>query len=105
MQRSAGVKETLQRFYDAFTANDLKAFEDGVLATQPEATAIGRAPHEWHSGRDKLLREFGMEGVTLRGADAETWEEGTVRLVRRPRDVHPARRKRDPVPRHGRDAE
>ena len=78
MQQSAGVKETLQRFYDAFSANDLKAFEDGVLTTQQEITAIGTAPHEWHSGRDKMLQEFGMEGVTMRGTDAETWEEGTV---------------------------
>src|SRR5918996_4298863 len=78
MQRSEGVKQTLQRFYDAFTANDPKAFEDDVLTTQQEATAIGTAPHEWHLGRDKLLQEFGMEGVRLHGDDAEAWEEGTV---------------------------
>jgi hypothetical protein len=78
VQESQGVKEALQRFYDAFTANDVKAFEEGVLTSQQEILAIGTAPHEWHTGRDKMLEEFGMEGVRLRGGDMTAWEEGSV---------------------------
>ena len=78
MQESAGVRTTLHRFYDTFTANDVGAFEREVLTSERSMLAIGTAPHEWIAGREKVLQEFGMEGVTLRGGDGEAWEEGSV---------------------------
>jgi ketosteroid isomerase-like protein len=74
MQRSDAVAAAVQRFYDAFSAQDLGAF-DAAIASDPDAFVIGT--QRWGSGRDAWvgsLKEvidagmsLGMEGGEIRG--------------------------------------
>jgi hypothetical protein len=54
MQESAGAREALLRFYEAFTAavpGDMDSF-DRVFTHERELMVIGTAAHEWVVGRE-----------------------------------------------------
>ncbi|MBD0348568.1 MAG: nuclear transport factor 2 family protein [Thermoleophilia bacterium] len=79
MHESTAVRDALLGFYAAFTANDPDRFDREILARVDDAMMIGTAPHEFHVGREKIVREFGMEGVGLRAGGAlRAWEDGSV---------------------------
>ncbi len=79
MHESTAVRDALLGFYAAFTANDPDRFDRELLARVDDAMMIGTAPREFHVGREKIVREFGMEGVGLRAGGAlRAWEDGSV---------------------------
>jgi hypothetical protein len=79
MQESSAVREAIERFYKAFTDNDVATFETRLLSGEAGITAIGSAPHEWHEGPESFKQEFGMPGVRLEaGDDLRAWAEGSV---------------------------
>ena len=78
MQQSAGVREAMLRFYEAFSANDVASF-DRLVSREPQAMAIGTAPQEWMEDREAWKAAFGMEGIRLEGGDSlYAYEHGPV---------------------------
>ncbi len=95
MQRSAEVKDTLLRFYEVFSAQDLQSVEQMIAQQAEGVVAIGTAG-EWLEGREQwiaateaLMHE--MEGFRMEaGEEPHCYEEGSMGWVAdRPRAVLP----------------
>ena len=95
MQRSAEVKDTLLRFYEVFSAQDLQSVEQMIAQQAEGVVAIGTAG-EWLEGREQwiaateaLMHE--MEGFRMEaGEEPHCYEEGSMGWVAdRPKAVLP----------------
>ncbi len=97
MRRSAEVRDTLLRFYEAFSAADLEGFAQIITQEDDEGVlAIGTDPGDWAEGRERWIaaREtlmHAMEGLRLEaGEEPHGYEEGSMGWVAdRPRAVLP----------------
>ncbi len=94
MQRSAEVRDTLLRFYEVFSAQDLQSLEQMIAQQAEGVVAIGTAAGEWLEGREQwiaateaLMHE--MEGFRMEaGEEPHCYEEGSMGWVAdRPRVV------------------
>ena len=99
MRQSAEVRDTLQRFYEMFSAADLEGFTR-IIAQEKEADegilVIGTEPGQWVEGREQWIaaREaqiHSMQGLRLEaGEEPHCYEEGSMGWVAdRPRAVLP----------------
>ena len=95
MQPSAEVRDTLLRFYEVFSAQDLQSVEQMIAQQAAGVVAIGTAG-EWLEGREQwiaateaLMHE--MEGFRMEaGEEPHCYEEGSMGWVAdRPRAVLP----------------
>jgi hypothetical protein len=80
MQESAGAREALLRFYEAFTAavpGDMDSF-DAVFARERDLLVIGTAAHEWVVGRETAPGAWGAEGVGIEPGEPVAWEHDSV---------------------------
>ncbi len=71
MRRSAEVRDTLLRFYEAFSAPDLEGFAHIIAQEDESILVIGTDPGDWSEGRERWIaaREaltHAMEGSGLR---------------------------------------
>jgi hypothetical protein len=75
---SAGVKDTVLRFYAAMHANDPAAFEE-FISNDPALLVIGSADPEWYAQRERLRGVFrlGNQGL-VPGNDAIAYEQGDM---------------------------
>ncbi len=90
MRRSAEVRDTLLRFYEVFSAEDLEGFAR-ILAQEEEddegVLVIGTEPGQWVEGREQWIaaREAQMRAmVGLRleaGEEPYCYEEGSMGWV------------------------
>jgi ketosteroid isomerase-like protein len=97
MRRSAEVRDTLLRFYEVFSAEDLEGLARIIAQEEQEGIlVIGSDPGQWVEGRDQwiaareaVMRE--MEGLRLEaGEEPYGYEEGSMGWVAdRPRAVLP----------------
>ena len=84
MQPSTQVRDTLLRFYEVFSAQDLQSLAQ-IIAQQPAESvlAIGTAG-EWLEGREQLIAALEaqmneMEGFRLEaGEEPHCYEEGSI---------------------------
>ncbi len=95
MQPSAEVRDTLLRFYEVFSAQDLQSVEQMIAQQAEGVLAIGTAG-EWLEGREQwiaateaLMHE--MEGLRMEaGEEPHCYEEGSMGWVAdRPKAVLP----------------
>src|SRR5918998_4725979 len=95
MQPSAEVRNTLLRFYEVFSAQDLQSVEQMITQQAQGVVAIGTAG-EWLEGREQwiaatetLMHE--MEGFRMEaGEEPHCYEEGSMGWAAdRPRAVLP----------------
>jgi hypothetical protein len=80
MQESAGAREALLRFYEAFTeavSGDMDTF-NRVFSREQDLLIIGSAAHEWVDSREKGKQAWGMEGIGLEAGDPCGWEQASV---------------------------
>jgi hypothetical protein len=81
MEKSAGVREGILRFYERFSAGDVDGFAQG-LAEVPGVSVIGSGPDEGHDDRESWINAYrsGIAelGLTLRAEDPRGYEEGTL---------------------------
>jgi ketosteroid isomerase-like protein len=96
MRRSAEVRDTLLRFYEAFSAPDLEGLARIIAREDEGILVIGTDPGDWAEGRGRWLaaREaltHSMEGLRLEaGEEPQGYEEGSMGWVAdRPRAVLP----------------
>jgi ketosteroid isomerase-like protein len=96
MQPSAEVRDTLMRFYEVFSAQDLQSAEQMIAQQAEGVVAIGTAAGEWLEGREQwiaateaLMHE--MEGFRMEaGEEPHCYEEGSMGWAAdRPRVVLP----------------
>ena len=87
MRRSAGVRDTLLRFYEAFSAPDLEGFAQLIAREDEGVLVIGTDPGDWAEGRGRWIaaREaltHSMEGLRLEaGEEPQGYEEGSMGWV------------------------
>jgi hypothetical protein len=87
MRRSAKVKDTLLRFYEAFSAPDLEGFAQLIAREDEGVLVIGTDPGDWAEGRGRWIaaREaltHSMEGLRLEaGEEPQGYEEGSMGWV------------------------
>ena len=80
MHESDAARDTLLRFYEAFTAavpGDTETF-DRVFTREQGLMIIGTAFHERVVGRETGQQAWGMEGVGIEPADPLGWEHDSV---------------------------
>lgn len=83
MQRSAGVRDGILRFYKRFSAGEAAEFAEG-LAQAEGVSVIGTAPGEGDDDRDDWITTYGrmmqgeMAGTRLEGRDPRAYEEGPL---------------------------
>ena len=88
MRRSAEIRDTLLRFYEAFSAPDLEGFAQVIAQKGDEGIlVIGTDPGDWAEGRERWIaaREaltHSMEGLRLEaGEEPQGYEEGSMGWV------------------------
>jgi hypothetical protein len=83
VQRSAGVRDGIRRFYDRFSAGDPAGF-DAVIARTEGVSVIGTGPGEGHDDRGDWVSTYeqmmqgDMAGMRLEGSDPRAYEEGSL---------------------------
>lgn len=83
MQRSAGVRDGILRFYERFSAGDTAGFAE-VLARAEGVSVIGTGPGEGHGDRDDWISTYDrmmqgeMAGTRLEGEDPRAYQEGSL---------------------------
>jgi SnoaL-like domain len=95
MQRSAGVRDGILRFYERFSAGEGAEFGEG-LAQAEGLSVIGIGPGEGHDDRDDWISTYAqmmqgeMADTRLEGRDPRAYEEGSLgRGVDEPHFVFP----------------
>ena len=95
MQHSAEVRDTLLRFYEVFSTQDLQSLAQLVAQQVEGVLAIGTAgewlegPEQWVAATEALMHE--VEGFRMEaGEDPHCYEEGSMGWVAdRPKAVLP----------------
>jgi hypothetical protein len=83
VRASAGVRDGINAFYDAFSSGDPARFAD-VIADVDGVSVLGSAPDEGHDSRAAWLASYeagvagDMAGIRLEGFDPQGWEEATA---------------------------
>jgi hypothetical protein len=83
MERSAGVRDGILRFYERFSTGEAAGFAEGI-ANAEGVSVIGTGPGEGHDDRDDWISTYGqmmqgeMAGTRLEGRDPRAYEEGSL---------------------------
>jgi hypothetical protein len=77
VRRSEEVRDAMVRFCQRLSEDDVESFDE--LVSQEAATlAIGSAPGEWLTERERLRGPFETQGLRLVAKDPIGYQEGSV---------------------------
>jgi ketosteroid isomerase-like protein len=82
MERSAGVRDAVLRFYDRFSAGDIEGF-GRLISRAGDALVIGTDPQQWGDGRAAWISGFeatsrAWKGIRFDSTDLRSYEEGSM---------------------------